>query len=51
MLPAKQVPLSIEMGELAADYPANRIEGAPAQNKTRVEVRLVVRGSSGPPRG
>ncbi len=40
-----------EMGELAADYLVNRIEGNPAQDKTRVEVRLVVRGSSGPPRG
>lgn len=42
---------SAEMGELAADYLVNRDQGAPAQSKTRVEVRLVVRGSSGPPRG
>ncbi len=37
-----------EMGQLAADYLVNCIEGRPVRAKTRVEVRLVVRGSSGP---
>ncbi len=40
-----------EMGALAADYLVNRIEGKPARHRTRVEVRLVVRGSTAPPRG
>jgi LacI family transcriptional regulator len=39
-----------EMGALAADYLVNRIEGRPARHRTRVEVRLVVRGSTAPPR-
>jgi LacI family transcriptional regulator len=40
-----------EMGVLAADYLVNRIEGKPARPRTRIEVRLVVRGSTAPPRG
>ncbi len=39
-----------EMGALAADYLVNRIEGKTARHRTRVEVRLVVRGSTAPPR-
>ena len=39
-----------EMGTLAADYLVNRIEGKPARHRSRVEVRLVVRGSTAPPR-
>jgi len=39
-----------EMGALAADYLVNRIEGKPARHRGRVEVRLVVRGSTAPPR-
>lgn len=42
---------SVEMGELAADYLVNRIEDQPVRHRTRVEVRLVVRGSTAPPRG
>ena len=42
---------SAEMGELAADYLVNRIEGQPVRHRTSVEVRLVVRGSTAPPRG
>jgi LacI family transcriptional regulator len=41
---------SAEMGELAANYLVNRIEDQPARHRTRVEVRLVVRGSTAPPR-
>lgn len=42
---------SAEMGELAADYLVNRIEGQPVRHRTSVEVRLVVRGSTAPPGG
>lgn len=40
-----------EMGGLAADYLIDRIEGRPAQKTTRLEVSLVVRGSTGPASG
>lgn len=38
-----------EMGRLAADHLLDRIEGRPVRQQTRVEVELVVRGSTGPP--
>lgn len=40
---------TVEMGRLAADYLVDRIEGRPVEDRIRVEVRLTVRGSSGPP--
>ncbi len=42
---------TVEMGRLAADYLIDRIEGRPVQTITRVEVSLVVRGSTAPPTG
>lgn len=42
---------SAEMGERTADYLVDRIEGEAVRHRTRVEVRLVVRGSTAPPRG
>ncbi len=40
---------SEDMGRLAADYLLDRIDGQPTQGATRLDVDLVIRGSTGPP--
>ncbi len=41
---------SEKLGRLAADYMIDRLEGRPVEDKSRVEVELIVRGSTAPPR-
>lgn len=41
---------SENLGRLAADYMIDRLEGRPVEDKIRVEVELIVRGSTAPPK-